>query len=669
MLMNSSGSISRPVSWPSNNNRNGTWKPTSQGNWPRPTSQGNGTWKPTPQGNWPKPTSQGSGTWTQPPKGNWPKPPQMSNHNWGRKPPYREDIMNNFPTTNFYLPNLRKWFTRLVPIGWLNEVWKNMTMLQYENDIICIDGGMQFPQAQMLWAKYSIPDISFLLPLKKNVRAFFITHAHLDHIWTLKHLLPALWMPPVYATKLTIGLIKKHLDEHNLLTSAKLIEVNPDKCETHRVGFFKVEMYRVNHNIPDAAWLYIETPNAKIVHTWDFKFDMTPAIDKPADLARIGRIWERGVTLLMSDSTNSTKKWFTKTEKEIWDSLSKIIENHTRWRMVIATFSSLIWRVQQIIDACEKHWKQIYLSGRSMIENVKIARDLWFINCKSWTLKKLTEKSIGGVSDDKQIIITTWSQGEEFSALYRMAEWTHNAIDVRPWDSVVLSSKTIPWNELKVIEIMNKLIRLWANLMTNDELDIHASWHAAQEEQKLMINLVRPRYFMPIHGELYMRVAHKKTAIELWIPRENTILCDNGSIVEIDTEWKVYKSKIHIPLKEVIVDGHGIWTAGSHVIKAREKMMNSWVLVILFNVSWKSRKLLDNVKLETRWLVYLDEVRQIHKIVIKKARSVYENTVNDIPEIDEKDLIKIIKTDLETYLLQKLDRDPMIIPLIISGGK
>lgn len=576
----------------------------------------------------------------------------------------RHSLMSNFPETKFYLPTLREGYTRMIPIWGHNEVGKNMSMYQYWEDIVLIDGGMQFPEADMLGAKYSIPDISFLIPYKDKIKGFIITHGHLDHIWALKHLLPALGMPPIYGTKLTIGLIKKSLEENNLLSSSTLIEVDQDKEEFIKMGKWNVEFFRENHSIPDSTGVYLESPHAKIVHTWDFKFDFTPAVDKPADLARMGRIGQRGLSILMSDSTNATKKWFTKSEKDIGVSLDHLIEKHTEWRMVIATFSSLIGRIQQIVEACEKHGKYVFLSGRSMVENVRIAKDLWFIKASAGTIKKMTWKATEGIPLNKQVIITTGSQGEEFSALYRIAEGTHPSIEVMPGDTIVLSSTPIPGNERSVVDIMNKLIKMGAFVVTNDNLDIHASGHASQEEQKMMLNLMKPKYFMPIHGELFMRVAHKNTAIELGYKDEDVVLTDNGNILDIWPDGKLFRSKIKVPLQEIIVDGLGIGTAGSHVIKAREKMMNAWVLVIGFKVDSKTKAIVWPLKIETRGLVYLDEVRQIHKMIIKKAKTVYENTVMDVPEIEEKDLVKIIKADLESYLLQKIDREPMIIPLI-----
>ncbi len=574
-----------------------------------------------------------------------------------------------FPETKFYLPSLREGYTRFIPIGWNNETGaKNMGMCQYDEDIILIDCWVQFPDQSMLWVNYSIPDISFLTKYKDQIKGMLITHAHLDHIWALKHILPALGMPPIYWTKFTIGLIKKSLDEYGLLNDTTLIEVDAGSKEKIHVWKFEVEFFRVNHSIPDCAWLYIESPGgAKFVHTWDFKIDFTPEIDKPADLARIGEIGERGITMFLSDSTGSTRKGNSMSEKEVGETLEKIVENHHKWRLIIATFSSWISRIQQLINIADKHWKTIFLSGRSMIENVDIAKELGYLKLKPGIIKKMTAKSTQWVLPHNQIIITTWSQWEQFSALSRMAEWRHNALEIIRGDTIVFSSSTVPGNEKSVVWIINKLIKLWANVITKDDGEVHTWGHAFQEEQKMMFSLVKPKYFMPVYWDLYYRTVHKNTIVWTWFKEDNVLLLDNGQIVDFaPRNWNVFRSRIKAPIQEIVIDGHGLWLATSHVIQARQVMQDSWVLVILFKVDKNSKAIIGHIKLETRWLVYLDEVRYIHRIIIKKARMIYENTIKDVPEIENKDLNKIIKNDLESFLLQKIDRAPMIIPMVFE---
>ncbi len=578
-------------------------------------------------------------------------------------------FISKFPETKFYLPTLREGYTRYIPIWWNDETWaKNMGMIQYGDDIVLIDCGLQFASwsTDMLWANYSIPDVGFLSKYKDNIKGFVITHAHLDHIGALKHILPAVWMPTLYWTKLTIWIIKKGLEEAGLLSKANLVEVDADSTTPVKIWAFDIEFFRVNHSVPDSAWLYIKSPwGVTFLHTWDFKIDLTPRIDKPADLARIGSFWERGVTMLLSDSTGSPRKGHSMSEEEVWNALDEIVKNHHRWRLIVATFSSWISRVQQLIDSAERYGKTIFLSGRSMLENIAIAKELGYIKMKPGIVKKMTPKNTEGIPPHKQIIITTGSQWEEFSALSRMAEWKHNAIEIIRGDTIIFSSSVVPGNEKAVVTIINKLIKLWANVITKDDWEYHTWGHAFQDEQKMMLKLTKPKYFTPIYWDLYFRHLHKQTAMSIWIKEENILLLDNGNIIDFAPKtWNIFKSRIKVPLKQIIIDGYGIGIADSHVIKAREKMMNSWVLVINYKVDKNSKAILGHIKLETRWLVHIDEVRVVHRMIIKKAREVYENTIKDVPDIEEKDLLKIIKTDLEQFLLKKTDREPMVIPMI-----
>lgn len=593
-------------------------------------------------------------------------------HNNRKKPNNSHGVkgkfVSDFPETKFYLPSLREGYTRFIPVGGNNETGaKNMGMVQYADDILIVDCGVQFADADMYGVNYSIPDVSFLTKYKDNIKWMLLTHAHLDHIGSLKHILPALGMPVVYGTKLTVGLAKKAISEAGLLPHTTFIEIDAGSAEKFKVGQFDVEFFKVNHSIPDCAGIYIESPGgAKFVHTGDFKIDFTPAIDEPADLSRIGEIGSRGITMLMSDSTGSVRKGFSKSEKDVGEALEEIVKHHHKGRLIIAAFSSWISRVQQLVDICDRYDKTIFLSGRSMVENVQIAKDLGYLKIKPGIMKKMTPKATQGIPPHKQVIITTGSQGEEFSALSRMSEWRHPSIEIVKWDTVVFSSSTVPGNEKSVIGIINKLIKLGAKVITKDDKEVHTGGHAFQEEQKIMIQLVKPKYFMPVFGDLYFRTVHKDTALTVGMKEENCLLIDNGAIVDFAPNGNIFRSRIKAPIQEIIIDGNGMGTAGSHVIKAREKMMNSGTLVIVYKIDKKTKAILGHIKLETRGLVYLDEVRPIHRMIIKKSRDIYENTIKDVPDMEEKDLIKIIRTDLEKFLLQKLDREPMIIPMIME---
>ncbi|QFR38664.1 ribonuclease J [Candidatus Gracilibacteria bacterium 28_42_T64] len=580
----------------------------------------------------------------------------------------RGKFNSNFPETKFYLPSLREGYTRFIPIGGNNETGaKNMGMVQYKEDIIIIDCGVQFADADLHGVDYSIPDVSFLTKYKDKIKGLLLTHAHLDHIGSLKHILPALGMPVLYGTKLTLGLAKKSIEEAGLLHHTTFVEIDAGSREKIKIGEFDVEFFKVNHSIPDCAGIYIESPGgAKFVHTGDFKIDHTPAIDDPADLDRIAEIGKRGVTMLLSDSTGSPRKGFSMSEKDVGEALDEIVKNHTKGRLIIAAFSSWISRVQQLIDICEKYDKTIFLSGRSMIENIAIAKDLGYLRMKPGTVKKMTPKATNGILPHNQVIITTGSQGEEFSALTRMSEGKHAAIEIVSGDTVVFSSSTVPGNEKSVVGIINKLIKLGAHVITKEDKNVHTGGHAFQEEQKIIIDLVKPKYFMPVYGDLYFRTLHKRTAVGMGFNEENVLLLENGNIVDFAPNGTVFRSRIKAPIQELIIDGHGMGTATSHVIKAREQMKDSGVLVVLYKVDKKTKALLGHIKLETRGLVYLEEVRHIHRMIIKKSRDAYENTIKDVPDMEEKDLVKIIRTDLEKFLLQRMDRTPMIIPLVVE---
>ena len=579
---------------------------------------------------------------------------------------HREKFISKFPETKFYLPSLRDKHTRYIPIGWNNETGaKNMWMFQYWDDIILADCGVMFADETLPGVDYSIPDVSFLRKYTKNIKGFLITHAHLDHIGALKHIIPALDFPVLYWTKLTLWIVKKGLEEAQILNKCTFVEIDAKKENKTKLWSFTVEFFSINHSIPDSAGLFIESEGgAKFFHTWDFKIDHSPEIDQPADIERFKAFGDRWVTMLLSDSTGSIRKGHTVSESVVWEALDKIVWEHNEWRLIIATFSSWISRVQQLINSAEKFDKTIFLSGRSMIENIAIAKELWYLKMKKDTMKKMTPKNTEGVPINKQIIITTGSQWEEFSALTRMAGGLHNSIEIIEWDTVVFSSSVVPGNDRSVVAVINKLIKLGAKVITKDTLDVHTWGHAFVEEQKEMISLVRPKYFTPIYGDTYFRELHAETAMEEGIPKENILSLENGNIVDFTPEGRVFRSKIKVPLQDIIIDGNGMWTASSHVITARHKMKEAWVIVVNYRVDKKTRAILGHIRLETRGLVYIDEVRTVHRDILRKVKMIYENTIKDIPDIEEKELLKIVKTDLEKYMFYRLDREPMIIPMV-----
>lgn len=556
----------------------------------------------------------------------------------------------------------RRWETplRIVPLWGLEQVWENMMFLEYESDIVIIDAWMLMPGWEVYWVDYIIPDITYLKENKKKIRGILITHGHLDHIWALKHVLPELDFPMVYGTALAVWLIKKTLEGTPHLQYLNCIVINPD-IDIISLWCYNIEFFRVNHSIPEPIWIALHTPKWLIVHTWDFKIDFTPAIDKPADLAKISRIGQEWVKLLFSDSTNANKPGRTPSEKKIGEELEKVIKDSNS-RLIVATFSSLIWRIAQIIDYAVKYNKIVFLSGRSMINNVEIARQLGYINAPQWVVRKLNT-DIDSLPDDKVIILTTGSQWEEFSALVRVAKWEHPQINVRPWDKILLSAVPIPWNETAVISMINELIRLWADIVTNKDLDLHVSWHWYQEDLKMMLSMVKPSYFCPVHWELFMRHSHKKVAEEIWIKSDNIVLADNGSIIEVYSE-DVIISENKMKLDQVMIDWLWIWhMSWEYVMKARHIMAEDWMVALIFKVDSKTKDLVWNIQIESRWFVYSSEVKKIHTNIVEFVKKKYYEFLKRSDDV--KFILRQIKEELWEYLTKTVWRVPMIIPMFV----
>lgn len=549
---------------------------------------------------------------------------------------------------------------KIVALWWLEQVWENMMFMEYENDIIIIDAWMLMPGWEVFWVDYIIPDISYLVKNKNKIRWIVITHGHLDHIWALKHILPDLDFPTVYWTPLALWLIKKSLEWNSEFQSFKSKSINPD-LDIIKLWAYNIEFFRVNHSIPEPIWLAIHTPKWLIAHTWDFKIDFNPAIDKPADLAKISRIWQEWVKLLFSDSTNAFKPWRTPSEKQIWESLEKVIKESDR-RLIIATFSSLIWRISQIIQYAVKYNKIVFLSWRSMVNNVEIAKQLWYIDVPNWIIRKLNS-DIDSLPDNRVIILTTWSQWEEFSALVRVAKWEHPQIKIREWDKILLSAVPIPWNEMAVVWMINDLIRKWADVITNKELDLHVSWHWYQDDLKMMLSMIKPQYFIPVHWELFMRHTHKKLAEELWMEAEKIFLVDNWNVIEVYND-SVKISEKKIKLDQVMIDWLWIWhLSWEYVMKARKIMSEDWMVALIFKVDSKSKELVWNIQIESRGFVYSSEVKKVHTNIVEFVKKRYYEFLRKEKEV--KNILKLVKEELNDFLTKTVWRVPMIIPMFV----
>lgn len=545
---------------------------------------------------------------------------------------------------------------RIIPIGGLNEVGQNMAVIEYGNDMIVIDMGFQFPEEDMLGVDYVLPDFSYVQKNKNKVRGVVITHGHLDHIGAIPYITPKLDNPNLYGTKLTMGLVKKRLEEFGLLKTSRLNEIKPE--DTLKLGCFRVSFFRVNHSIPDCVGIIIETPVGIIVHTGDFKFDLTPADGVQADMDKISDLGSKNVLLLLSDSTNSTKPGHTMSEAVVGQALDKII-SQTPKRLVIASFASLIGRMQQIIDSAKKNKRQIFITGRSMINNIEMATKMGYLKYPKGLIKDLRGNKKAAQADNA-LILTTGSQGESLAGLTRMALGEHKDVKLKKTDTVVYSSSPIVGNERAIVAVVNELARKGVKVINNKEMDVHTSGHGHQEDLKLMINLVKPKFFMPVHGEYYMRKAHGELAIKQGIPSDNIILADNGSVIEAIPN-KVTLSKETVDCKYILVDGKGMGELGAQVLSDRQAMSQNGVLIISVMMDKKGR-VKGEPTIESHGFIYMGEEKKIMSELCKATKTAFKKATAK----------KTTKSQIERYIKQSLDRvthdlierRPLIVPII-----
>ncbi len=561
---------------------------------------------------------------------------------------------------------IKKWEkpVRIWSLMWLEQVWQCM-FIEYDNDIIMIDAGMEFCGKENFWADYIIPDISYIKRNIKKLRWIVLTHGHLDHIWALKDILPELGFPMLYTTPLSLWIIKKTFENPKDAEKLKYKIIDPD-TDILKLWCFTLEFVPVNHNIPETLAIAIQTPKGLIFDSADFKIDHTPAIDRPADLAKIARIWAEWVKLYIWDSLWANKKWRSVSEKQIGENLDELIQK-TKNRMLIATFASNIGRIIQIVQSAIRYNKVVFLSGRSMVNNVEICQQLWYIKVPQWYIRKLSEE-VDTFPDERVLILSTWAQGEEFASLTRMARNEHAFLKFRRWDTILMSATPIPWNESAVNDMINNLVFKDIRLITNDDIDVHASWHGCAEDHKLMLSLLRPQFFLPYFMPAKERYAHKNLAIDMWMP-ENHILMPsrNGEIIEMYDNVTVL-GKDTLKLDTVMVDGK--WTghmSGEYVIKARSIMAEDGVLALIFKVDAKTKELVWNIQIESRWFVYSSEVKDIHTKIVDFARAKYIENAKRRMQV--KDNLKILKEDLWSYIEQIIGRVPMIMPMFVYINK
>ena len=546
---------------------------------------------------------------------------------------------------------------KIIPLGGLLEIGKNITVFEYENDIILVDCGLAFPEDDMLGIDLVIPDLTYLEKNKEKIKGLVITHGHEDHIGSIPYLLKQINVP-IYATKLTIGLIEHKLEEHRLLKSAKLNVVNPG--QTVDFGAMKVEFIRTTHSIPDACSLAIHTPVGVVVHTGDFKIDYTPIDGEMMDFGRLAELGNRGVLALMSDSTNSERKGYTMSESTVGEVLDKLFINCTK-RIVVATFSSNVHRVQQIVNSAVKYGRKVAICGRSMINTIETARKFGYIKVPDNVFIDID--MIKSYPDDRLTIITTGSQGETMSALTRMASGEHKKVQITPNDLIIISANPIPGNENAVSKVIDDLMKIGAEVVYNALEDIHVSGHACQEEQKLMISLVKPKYFIPVHGEYRQLIAHSETAKKVGVNPENIFIMTNGRVLELNE----YEAKLAgtVPVGRIMVDGLGVGDVVNIVLRDRQRLSQDGLIIIVLTMDSVTGTVVAGPDVLSRGFVYVRDsenlMEEIKKLLRAKISEFEEKHIRDWSTIKS-----LLREELRDYIYKKTKRDPMILPIIME---
>lgn len=551
---------------------------------------------------------------------------------------------------------------RIIPMGGVEEVGENMTVLEYGDDLIVIDMGLAFPDETMPGIDYIIPDTKWLEENKKRIRGVVITHGHLDHIGAIPYILPKLGDPPVYTMPLTAGFTKKRLEEFGLLGRSKINVFNID--DVLSLGNFKIRFFRLNHNIPDSIGLSIVTPVGQIIYATDWKFDHTPADGKPSDFQKIAKFASEGVLLLMSDSTNAVKPGYCKSERELGLTIDRTFSEQ-KGRIIFASFSTNISRVQQVFDAAAKHNRKVIVTGRSLVNNIEIALSLGYLKIQPKIIIKSEQAK--KFPDNQIVILTTGSQGEDAAGLARIARGDHKTVKIKKGDTTIVSATPIPGNERAVAAVLSNLTRLGSHVIYDKTLDIHTSGHAHQEELKLMIALTRPKYFMPIHGEHHMIVAHAELAKVMLIPDENIFSLDNGQILEINSAQQAKAVEDgSIASGYVFIDGLGIGDVGEVVIRDRQVMAQDGMFVIIMTLDRRTSKLINQPDIISRGFIYMKGNDDLIREVKHEVRKLVESKGKEKLEPNWAYLRNVIRDEIGEYLYQKTERRPMVLPVILE---
>lgn len=548
---------------------------------------------------------------------------------------------------------------KIMPMAGLDEVGKNMNAIEYGNAIVTIDCGLQFPEPGMFGIDYVIPDTTYLEQNRHKIKAMLITHGHLDHIGGLRHILPKLGFPPVYGSALTIGMIEKQLAEFDLVRQSTLKVIKND--HPIQLGPFGIEFFMQNHSIPDSNGIVIRTPVGNIVHTGDYKFDFTPSWGKCADFQNLARIGSEGVLALMGESTNATKPGHTISEQKVAENLEHIVEK-AKGRVIISSFSSLMGRIGQILQIAQRTDRKVFISGRSMMNNIEIGIKLGYIVPPKGIMRDIRE--MRSHPSHRSIILCTGSQGEGLSALNRVAMGEHKDIILNAGDTIVFSSNPIIGNEQAVVTMTNHLLRRGAKVITNEHMDVHTSGHAKREELKLMIKLMNPNYLIPVHGEYVLRHAHKELAVEIGMEENHVILAENGDVLESDGHI-MRKSKSKIPANNIFIDGTR--EGESHLSKVqldRQVMSENGAVVIVFRVNESTGKLIGAPGIDSRGFVYLQDSPEIYRQCVEAAQKTYEKCHGEKAPSDQLKLE--IKRAAGKVIMQMVNRNPIIMPIVVK---
>jgi ribonuclease J len=541
-------------------------------------------------------------------------------------------------------------------LGGLDEIGKNMYAVQYGNDIVVIDAGLMFPEEEMLGIDIVIPDITYLLENQEKVRGIILTHGHEDHIGGLPYILKQLKVP-IFATRLTMGLIEHKLREAHIHDIKKVIINNNSEIQ---LGSLRCTFFYTNHSIPDSVGVCIDTPEGAVVHTGDFKFDMTPVNGQMADIHKMAEIGRRGVLCLLSDSTNAERPGFTGSERTVGEGLKEVFRK-AKQRIIVATFASNIHRIQQVVDACQLYGRKLAVVGRSMVNVVNIASDLGYLHIPPDLMIEPDE--INRLPANKVAIISTGSQGESMSALTRMANASHRKVEILPGDTVVIAATPIPGNEKMIGKTVDQLFRIGADVVYSATSHVHVSGHGSQEDLKLMLNLMRPKYFIPIHGEYRMLRAHAQLAEACGVKPENIFICDNGDSVEIFNGRARYGPKI--PTGKVLIDGLGVGDVGNIVLRDRKLLSQDGILVVVVTLSKTNGSILSGPDIISRGFVYVRESEKLLEDANQIVNQTMERCMKD--QVSEWASLKTsIRDALGKFLYERTRRRPMILPIIME---